>query len=517
MDMARYIIPTVAVSAIYSAFRTYYYYYNTPTSVSIRTVEEAIKSLNANVYTQEALRFLQDHRPDSSYLQSLCPRALGVLALRGSELCKYVPVTAFDKDDNDLMFLKLLTKFNIGNEWDSHLAWLNRVACPEEDLACPDEWFARRPSQSWRLLQLLRLLFVKTEFPFNPSMIGREILPLLYLIFTQFREKNKELSLLALKILANVALNGPLYANAIFTSEWLPLLASLTNHGVSLEERLLSHKICQNGLNTLGVLSYQLRSDVYELFLPDKEPVVDIILIHGLCGSVAYTWRQKDHSSNIVSDCWPKDWLHLDISDPMRILGFDYPSYIMQFTGAMESLQVRADRFKHQLEAAGVGKRPVIFICHSMGGLLAKRLLLDLPGLAKKTVGLLFIATPHRGSPIASWGYSILHPTADVLFLLEENPLNKKACVIFFIIDNIPVIVSMVETKETDLIGTAKGIIVPTQSAVYEKGAVYHIEEVHHNVCKPSERTSASYGVVLNFVRDSIQAAKKMKYINEEK
>ncbi|EPB76790.1 hypothetical protein ANCCEY_04142 [Ancylostoma ceylanicum] len=58
---------------------------------------------------------------------------------------------------------------------------------------------------------------------------------------------------------------------------------------------------------------------------------------------------------------------------------------------------------------------------------------------------------------------------------------------------------------------TAKGIIVPTQSAVYEKGAVYHIEEVHHNVCKPSERTSPSYAVVLNFLRDSIQEAKKRK------
>ncbi|VDL76284.1 unnamed protein product [Nippostrongylus brasiliensis] len=69
----------------------------------------------------------------------------------------------------------------------------------------------------------------------------------------------------------------------------------------------------------------------------------------------------------------------------------------------------------------------------------------------------------------------------------------------------------MVETKESDLIGTAKGIIVPTQSAVYEKGAVYHIDEVHHNVCKPSERNSPTYGVVLNFLRDSIEKAKKMK------
>ncbi|KAJ1374871.1 hypothetical protein KIN20_037974 [Parelaphostrongylus tenuis] len=301
------------------------------------------------------------------------------------------------------------------------------VACPEEDLACSDEWFTRRPSQVWRLLQLLRFLFLKTESPFNPSMIG----------------------------------------------EWLPLLASLVNHGISLEERLLSHKICQNALNTLGVVNYQLRSDIYELFLPDKEPVVDLILIHGLCGSVAYTWRQKDHASNIVSDCWPKDWLLLDISEPMRILGLDYPSYIMQFTGAIESLQVR--------EARRVGQ--TIQRCHARGWRYRGGSTVPNGSVC------LFIATPHRGSPIASWGYSVFHPTADVLFLLEENPLNRKLNEEFSSIsDKIPVIVSMAETKESDLIGRAKGLIVPTQSAVFEKGAVYHIEE-----CKKAEKILMEY------------------------
>ncbi|PIO69209.1 hypothetical protein TELCIR_08979, partial [Teladorsagia circumcincta] len=182
--------------------------------------------------------------------------------------------------------------------------------------------------------------------------------------------------------------------------------------------------ICQNALSTLGVVDYQLRSDIYELFLPDKEPEVDLIMIHGLCGSVAYTWRQKDHSSNIVSDCWPK---------------------------------VRADRFKYQLEAAGVGRRPIIFICHSMGGLLAKRLLLDLPALAEKT--------------------------------LNED-FSK-------ISDQIPVIVSMAETKASDLIGRAKGIIVPTQSAVFERGAVYHIDEM-----KFCERRDPATLIVMTSGRD---------------
>ncbi|EYB95332.1 hypothetical protein Y032_0161g3372 [Ancylostoma ceylanicum] len=509
--MTRYIIPSVALSAVYSAYRSYFYPDST-SAFGIRTIEEAVASLNANVNALEALHFIQQNKSDNSIVCSLSPTALGVLALRGSELCKHVPVTRCEMDEDDSTFSTLLAKFSLGDEWDSGMAWLSRVACPEEDLACPEEWFARRPSQVLRLLQLLRLMFLKTEVPFDPAQISVEVVPFLYLIYTQFRDTNKELSILALKTLSNIALNGPPYAISIFTSDWLPLLASLVVNGKTLEERLISHKICQNALNTLGVVNYQLRSDIYELFLPEKEPEVDIVMIHGLRGGVAYTWRQKDHSTNIVSDCWPKDWLPLDIPHPMRILGLDYPSYLMQFTGTLESLQVRADRFKRQLEAAGVGRRPVIFICHSLGGLLAKRLLLDLPELAKQTVGVLFIATPHRGSPIASWGYSILHPTEDVLLLLEENPVNKKLNEDFFkISDKIPVIVSMVETKQSDLIGTAKGIIVPTQSAVYEKGAVYHIEEVHHNVCKPSERTSPSYAVVLNFLRDSIQEAKKRK------
>ncbi|KAK6033390.1 hypothetical protein OSTOST_00390 [Ostertagia ostertagi] len=478
--MARYIVPSVALSAIYSAYRSYFCP-TSPSAFGIRSLEDAISSLNANENTLEALRFLQ-HTTDTTYLSSLSPTALGVMALRGSELSKYVPVTKCEMDEDDLTFSKLLTKFNLGDDWNSGIAWLNRVPCPEEDLACPEEWLARRPSQVMRLLQLLRIMFVKTEIPFDPSAVGVEVVPFLYVIFTQFRNSNKELALIALKILSNVALNAPPYAVSIFTSDWLPLLSSMVTRGKSLEERLLAHKICQNALSTLGVVDYQLRSDIYELFLPDKEPEVDLIMIHGLCGSVAYTWRQKDHSSNIVSDCWPK---------------------------------VRADRFKYQLEAAGIGRRPIIFICHSMGGLLAKRLLLDLPALAEKTVGILFVATPHRGSPIAAWGYSILHPTPDVLFLLEENPMNKKAGDLnedfSKVSDKIPVIVSMAETKESDLIGKAKGIIVPTQSAVFERGAVYHIDEVHHNVCKPSERSSPSYGVVLNFLRDSIQEARKRK------
>lgn len=90
-----------------------------------------------------------------------------------------------------------------------------------------------------------------------------------------------------------------------------------------------------------------------------------MVLIHGLRGSVNYTWRQKDYFHNkTLTECWPKasalkfckpyaswydtpyltvsfeDWLPRDIADPIRIIGIEYPSYLLAFTGTMESLQV---------------------------------------------------------------------------------------------------------------------------------------------------------------------------------
>lgn len=508
--MARYVIPSVTIPAIYTACRNYFYP-STDETPKIRTIESAISALNENTHVDEALRYLRRYKNEHSSLSQLSPSSSGMLALRGAEICKYIPVFKVETGIFD-KFEDILAKFDLGDEWNTALAWINRVACPEEDLACADEWLVRRPSQIERLYQLLQILFLKTEKQFDINSVSMDVIPFLYNVYCEFREINKDMGILALKTLSNIALNSMEYAKAIFTSEWLALLSQLVDHGETIEERLISHKVCQNALNALGVVDYHLCSDIYELYLPEKEAEVDVVLIHGLRGSIGYTWRQNDSASNIVTECWPKDWLPLDIPQPMRILGIDYPSYILQFTGTIESLQDRADRFKHQLTAAGVGKKPVVFICHSMGGLLAKRILLDLPEMAENTVGIMFIATPHKGSPIASWGISDIGVSQDVLLLREPNKFNKQLNEDFGnITDKIPVIVSMVETKESNLIGTAKGIVVPTQSAVFEKGAVYHIEEVHHNVCKPSERSSANYSVVLNFLRDCLQEACKRR------
>src|SRR5262249_45106506 len=64
------------------------------------------------------------------------------------------------------------------------------------------------------------------------------------------------------------------------------------------------------------------------------------------------------------------------------------------------------------LDVNGIGHRPLVFITHSMGGLLVKQLLRTandgLPQSFEKTLlrntkGVCFIATPHIGSDMARW------------------------------------------------------------------------------------------------------------------
>ena len=65
----------------------------------------------------------------------------------------------------------------------------------------------------------------------------------------------------------------------------------------------------------------------------------------------------------------------------MRVIGCDFDSYLSQWGGSCptqsfkQSLEERSEDMLRKLREAGVGNRPVIFVGHSVGGLIIKKML----------------------------------------------------------------------------------------------------------------------------------------------
>lgn len=110
---------------------------------------------------------------------------------------------------------------------------------------------------------------------------------------------------------------------------------------------------------------------------PDAENVVDIVAVHGLNGHYENTWTA------IHKDGTPTNWLKSMLPKiaqqehvNTRVMSFSYNS-LVQFSKSTSDVFVFADQLLEHLLAMrmqeGEQKRPIIFICHSLGGIVVKQ------------------------------------------------------------------------------------------------------------------------------------------------
>ncbi|OJD27088.1 hypothetical protein ACJ73_01528 [Blastomyces percursus] len=146
------------------------------------------------------------------------------------------------------------------------------------------------------------------------------------------------------------------------------------------------------GLTTLWPLKY------------DSSKInLDVVAIHGLNGGSMSTWSRNDK-------LWLRDFLPSTFPSA-RIMTFGYNANLFadcasgRITDFANNLiaMLAAERQKPTEK-----QRPILFICHSMGGLVVKRALTIARNratgadLRQAQIGLVFLATPHRGSGTAS-------------------------------------------------------------------------------------------------------------------
>ncbi|KAK5651799.1 hypothetical protein OQA88_11666 [Cercophora sp. LCS_1] len=159
-------------------------------------------------------------------------------------------------------------------------------------------------------------------------------------------------------------------------------------------------------------------------------PEVDIIFIHGLGTGGKAAWSDIDSSTGRTI-CWPQSELPKHVSARARIAIYNYdakfrtPEYLTRRT-----LLHQTSRLVDDLVLLRQGKEqpPIIFVCHSLGGLVVKNALVgarrsedpQVLGIYTAISGIIFLGTPHEGSPSA---------LADSICRIVEPPsdeINKE-------------------------------------------------------------------------------------------
>lgn len=104
--------------------------------------------------------------------------------------------------------------------------------------------------------------------------------------------------------------------------------------------------------------------------LPTEEQTIDLVAIHGLGGHYNDTWTDKNTEQN-----WLRDFLP-DQVPQLRIMSWGYNSGVLgsKSVGTVTTFaqgllaDLKTCRATKKLE-----KRPLIFVCHSLGGVVFKR------------------------------------------------------------------------------------------------------------------------------------------------
>jgi hypothetical protein len=139
--------------------------------------------------------------------------------------------------------------------------------------------------------------------------------------------------------------------------------------------------------------------------------IADVIFVHGLAGDGQATWQVEGDASTF----WPL-WLFDEKTD-VNVWSLTYPAATLRWGNGGGDV-VLPDRAKTVLDllcSNGIGSQPILFIAHSLGGLLVKQLIrsaseLGVPAwelLAANVRGIIFLATPHNGSGLAAFAKAI--------------------------------------------------------------------------------------------------------------
>ncbi|KAF2105865.1 hypothetical protein BDV96DRAFT_607880 [Lophiotrema nucula] len=257
------------------------------------------------------------------------------------------------------------------------------------------------------------------------------------------------------------------------------------------------------------------------VYTPENGHKADIVFVHGLGGTSRWTWS-KHRDPGLF---WPLTFLPLEPDVCLaRILTFGYnanfrkagniSTSVLDFAkDLLFDLRYGVDELGNDLN---MGNVPLIFVVHSMGGLITKEAYMqgqndpEYENIVKAISAIVFLATPHRGTNLAEVLNRILQSTlvsnskqyvselAKNSFTLQK--LNEQFRHIAPKLD----IVSFYETQPCSLgLKNARIMVLEKDSSVlgYPGETSKALNADHHDVCKFESPKDPNYITVRNVLK----------------
>ncbi|KAK0749820.1 hypothetical protein B0T18DRAFT_389348 [Schizothecium vesticola] len=263
------------------------------------------------------------------------------------------------------------------------------------------------------------------------------------------------------------------------------------------------------------------------------EAKADIVLVHGLNGNPVRSWTAKN------GVYWPADLLPTSLkNEHANVLVYGYNADVVTNTRTASS---PSDNFIHMhaqslitsltqyRRSEGTGKLPIVWVAHSLGGIVTKRALLysndvrahhheDFRSIFVSSYAIIFLGTPHNGSNLASWGRMVqymsdvviprrFYETESILLktLKKDNETLQSINNHFLDIYQRFRIHMVHENHTTDIKG-AKVYVVDAASASPQLPGVtyYGIEATHSGMAKFDGENAPGYRNVSTAIREWI-------------
>lgn len=147
---------------------------------------------------------------------------------------------------------------------------------------------------------------------------------------------------------------------------------------------------------------------------------VAVVFVHGLFGDTDGTWTNANGTTFFqLLKSAP------GIGDQMDVFVFGFRSDTLK--GGSLDVREAANMLEQSLQYNGVWSYPtVVFVAHSMGGLIAMREMIDNPSRRDQVPLMMFYATPQEGSQITAIAQHVVNnPAVKQMLMADENDFLK--------------------------------------------------------------------------------------------